>query len=328
MKKCGALILALVMLLSLWGCSGAPTWQEQYDLGVRYLSEGNYQEAIIAFTAAIEIDPKRAEAYVGRGGAYVASGETEENLKAALADYEAALELDEALTDAWLGLADVYIQQGDYDQSLEVLREALEKTGNDQSIADKLAEMESGIFTDSAGNVRRMEYRDGEGTLLWWHDYIYNDDGKESEVIAYDAAGNKIDQWEGYEYDDQGRVVRSVGYSFDTGEFTTVSEYVYRDGYLTESRQFSMNGTFAGSQQYEYDSQGNRVKTIGYGSSGEMSYYWIHTYDDQGNEIRVDYYFADGVTYGYDERTYDASGEQTGFYQYDQDGNLTGCVED
>lgn len=30
------------------------TWQEQYDLGLRYLSEGNYEEAIIAFTAAIE----------------------------------------------------------------------------------------------------------------------------------------------------------------------------------------------------------------------------------------------------------------------------------
>ena len=47
-----------------------PTWQEQYDLGVRYLSEGNYQEAIIAFTTAIEIDPKQAPAYVGRGDAY------------------------------------------------------------------------------------------------------------------------------------------------------------------------------------------------------------------------------------------------------------------
>ena len=43
------------------------TWQEQYDLGVRYLAEGNYEEAIIAFTAAIEIDPNRVEAYMGRG---------------------------------------------------------------------------------------------------------------------------------------------------------------------------------------------------------------------------------------------------------------------
>ena len=52
----------LILLLTACGQSQEVRWQEQYDLGVRYLSEGNYEEAIIAFTAAIEIDPKRAEA--------------------------------------------------------------------------------------------------------------------------------------------------------------------------------------------------------------------------------------------------------------------------
>ena len=42
----------------------APSWQAQYDLGVRYLSEGNYEEAILAFEAAIEIDPRNADAYL------------------------------------------------------------------------------------------------------------------------------------------------------------------------------------------------------------------------------------------------------------------------
>jgi len=106
MKKIIALLSALVLILGLCACtatepeapatdtSQGPTWQEQYDLGVRYLSEGNYEEAILAFTAAIEIDPKRAPAYVGRGDAYVGSGETEANLAAALADYEKAFELE------------------------------------------------------------------------------------------------------------------------------------------------------------------------------------------------------------------------------------------
>ena len=53
------------------------TWQEQYDLGVRYLSEGNYEEAIIAFTVAIEINPKRAEAYERLADAYAALGDIE-----------------------------------------------------------------------------------------------------------------------------------------------------------------------------------------------------------------------------------------------------------
>ena len=54
-----------------------PTWQEQYDLGIRYLEEGNYEEAVIAFTAAIEIDPKRAETYEGAADAYIGLGDYE-----------------------------------------------------------------------------------------------------------------------------------------------------------------------------------------------------------------------------------------------------------
>ena len=56
------LVLMLMILLTACGQNAKTKWQEQYDLGVRYLSEGNYEEAIIAFTAAIEIDPKRYEA--------------------------------------------------------------------------------------------------------------------------------------------------------------------------------------------------------------------------------------------------------------------------
>ena len=72
-KICG--ILSIVILLCcLVSCtkSSEAQWQEQYDLGIRYLSEGNYEEAIIAFTAAIEIDPGQAEAYGGLADAYTA----------------------------------------------------------------------------------------------------------------------------------------------------------------------------------------------------------------------------------------------------------------
>lgn len=123
MKKLTSMALALLILLC--ACAKAPTWQEQYDLGMRYLSDGNYQEAIIAFTAAIEIDPKRAEAYVGRGGAYLGSGETAENLAAAQGDYQVALELDQTLTDAWLGLIDICIRQEDYEGAQRLLEQAL-----------------------------------------------------------------------------------------------------------------------------------------------------------------------------------------------------------
>lgn len=148
-----ALLAVWVLVLGLCGCrpSGTAegggstepelTYLDYYDLGVRYLSEGNYEEAIIAFTAAIEIDPKQAPAYVGRGDAHVLSGEMEENLAAAKVDYETAIELDETNAGAYLGLANVYIRQGDYEKALEILRQGSEKTGNGQDIENKISEI-------------------------------------------------------------------------------------------------------------------------------------------------------------------------------------------
>jgi len=147
MKRYIGLILALVFALTGCGQSAsveeeqnAPAWQEQYDLGVRYLSEGNYEEAIIAFTAAIEIDPKQATAYVGRGNAYVGSGETEENLTTALVDYEKAIELDETNVEAYLGLTDVYIALGDLDTAIFTLEQGFDMT-NDDIILKRLEQL-------------------------------------------------------------------------------------------------------------------------------------------------------------------------------------------
>ncbi len=77
-KKIICAAIAGIFLLALCACkSTADRWQEKYDLGVRYLEEGNYEEAIIAFTAAIEIDPKRTEAYSGLSDAYLVMGDYE-----------------------------------------------------------------------------------------------------------------------------------------------------------------------------------------------------------------------------------------------------------
>ena len=106
MKKSILSIWFIALILSITACGQTveAAWQEQYDLGVKYLSQGNYEEAIIAFTAAIDIDPRRYEAYIGRGDAYVGSGE---NLENAQADYEAALQLDDRLEEVYIKLADV-----------------------------------------------------------------------------------------------------------------------------------------------------------------------------------------------------------------------------
>ena len=109
MKRTVSLFLALVLLLTLFGCGkkdGGAAWQEQYDLGVRYLSDGNYEEAIIAFTAAIEIDSKRPEAYLGLADAYTGTGDLDAARKAledglvATGDADIQSRLDELSAEA------------------------------------------------------------------------------------------------------------------------------------------------------------------------------------------------------------------------------------
>ena len=86
-KRWLMIVLVLCLTMSLLACGkktddesealqtqAQMTWQEQYDLGIRLLNEGKYEDAILAFQAAIQIDPKKADAYVILADAYVQAG--------------------------------------------------------------------------------------------------------------------------------------------------------------------------------------------------------------------------------------------------------------
>ena len=137
MKKVFFLVLAAAMLFC--ACTAkdgltesaqetmqAPSWQTQYDLGVRYLSEGNYEEAIIAFTAAIEIESKRAESYLGRAQAY-----DKLNNSNAIADYLEAINLDGKMLEAYKGLLSLYKRRGMDEAYCNLLRKAFDATGDE-----------------------------------------------------------------------------------------------------------------------------------------------------------------------------------------------------
>ena len=352
MRRICNLIAALMLVLGLCACgqSAEAKWQEQYDLGVRYLSEGNYEEAIIAFTAAIDIDPKRPAGFVGRGDAYALSGDTEDNLSAAQADYEAAIALDETLPGGWLGLADVYIRQGDYDKALETLREGLDKTGGDQSIADKIEEMESGSFSDSSGNLRRKSYYDENGALTAYFTYTYNSQGRTASVTGFDAGGNQVshidcvyDQagnqlvsagsyhiddgrlgLQENEYDANGKVIKETLHVSDTVD-SEVDSYTLGtydgEGNLTRREHFEGTGELSWIRTYEY-SEGVVAKETLYNGDGTLRSYYLYEYDSEDRLIGRNYYDEAGTPGAYEVYSYDEEGNRKSIEMYRADGTL------
>lgn len=156
------------------------TFEYHYDLGLRYLSEGNYEEAILAFTAAIEIDPKRTEAYVGRGDAHVgvatlttSSGQVAEDSYAlAEMDYLTAIDLNELLVEVYQKLADIYIIIDDIDSAIAILERGINSTG-EQDLVKMLEELTKRTEPQNLTNMPPLSYDDFEqwgyphGITVW-----------------------------------------------------------------------------------------------------------------------------------------------------------------
>ena len=167
-------VIILVILLPIFLISCGKTteekWQEQYDLGMRYLSEGNYEEAVLAFTAAIEIDDKKPDAFVGRGDGYLAIEEFEK----ALDDYEKAIELGaEDLNEKITNVKGMMEAQ----RLLAVLYENL-SVGNIDD-AKQLMKQEDYINMNAMLNDK----------------YVYYGKGDEIRLVVYDDNQYYFGQW-------------------------------------------------------------------------------------------------------------------------------------
>ena len=285
--------------------------------------------------------------YVGRGTAAVLGGESEANLAKAQADFEAALVLDEKSEDAWLGLIDVYIRRGDYDKALELAKEALEKAGG-EGVKAKLEELESGNVSDSSGQTRRTSTYDGDGSLRYYWDYTYDEKGRRSSVTSYDAGGSqtgyvdyendtngKQTQGSYYErntgamrpieliYDDSGHNIKQIWYGENNSIHRTLTYTYNSNGLATEIRWMDENGVQTQRDTFEYNSNNNRTRRDVYQGSEDLhSSYEIYEYNERGQRIRQNSYKNDGSLNNYTINKYDENGQHIGSEHYNADGTL------
>lgn len=296
MKRFICILTAMSLCVAMFVSCGKTVeakWQEQLDLGMRYLEEMDYDSAILAFTKAIEVDPNRSEAYVERAELYVQRG-AEGDLSLAAADYEKAIELGEKTVDIFLALADIYLQQGDTERAMEVLQQGYDLTESDL-LKDKLEDMRSSNTINLSGQVlQKTVYEDGEAVYIYT--YTYNEDGYN---VRFDCECLKEGEEDYYgvveEFSENGAPYRYNYYSADGTPLETWDIMTFND------------------QQQEI----RREKYWG----GESSMASDFFYDDQGRQTGWKCYL-DGVLESYSENTYDENGRLTGEIIYNPDGTV------
>ena len=83
MCTAGICLLCVIIFTAIMvkNTSEARRYTEQMELGEKYLAELEYESAIVAYMAAIEIEPKNAEAYLGMGETDKAIETLEESIR-------------------------------------------------------------------------------------------------------------------------------------------------------------------------------------------------------------------------------------------------------
>ena len=194
MRKMSKCIVSVLLLLGvMWvlcACKKQPTWQDRYDLGMKYLGEGSYEEAVNAFQIAISIDAKQQKAYVGAADAYMgmaASGavgvDVDKCYAAAEENYRKALDIDNTQSEVYEKLANVYDEEQDTEKAEKLWEEMQENAfakGENEKHSENTTQSDNSVITlsdeeiyalaaidpqDEVGTDYRIEFSDWDESI-------------------------------------------------------------------------------------------------------------------------------------------------------------------
>ena len=300
MKRILSLVLSLCLVLGLCACGGSVSvdkWQEQYDLGIRYLSEGNYEEAIIAFTAAIKIDPKQPDAYVG--------------------------------------LAEVYVAQSDTDKAVETLSQALKKVGENEQVLAMLRAL--GYELGEDGQLIMPDWNEVGQIITDTIYALMDDSSNPLALEAYwfmtrdqreEIVRPVIKQLEYLAEQEPGAYLNTLFDAYyilgDMEQALTVREKLYT---FWGDEQYNPNGYVR-----EYLTHNNEPVELTYNSVGCTTQY-VRTTADGGTEIQLYEYGEDGAIIkettdfeGFESYPPGVSPDHTTVYEYDGEGRILKCT--
>lgn len=253
------IIFLSYLFLMLSGCGKSVEQQitEQLQLGQKYLSEQNYEEAAVAFQKVIDLDSKQIEGYKG--------------------------------------LIDVYTQQGKYEMAVSVFRESstlFENSADDNLeilqdfLMEKLKEsavklMDSGEFEQAESLYYLMLELDEnlpEAILGIVDSLLSQGEFEQAESILDEALEkNPVDE-----------TLKEKKEQFDEGE---IKDY---KGRALKSTWYKPDGSLSSYMTYEYDENNNQKKVTFYNGDGSVQSEQYTYYGEDGKKEKEERYAAEG----------------------------------
>ena len=315
-KKIWPIILIVILIATaagivIFNSTDTARFRKQLNLGQRYLSEMNYEEAVVAFNQAIEIDPRNVDAYLGLADAYVGLGDEEAALAALKKGYEATG--DERLK-ARIDEMEAAAEESNTEEIDESNGENDEITRRMREISDLIRGGDGGVGeVNSDGSTHLLTYDQIEAAYRPLAEelegYLENEQGEwetdayyqlaaiylhlgemekclEVRRKGYEITGGYGLRPEVYESEDGGLVYdeygRNIGTSGDSWSYGEADRYITWDLGVNEFGNYEQ-------YQYAYDSQGRIIKVYST-SDGRVNYERTFEYQGDNSVMIVDDY--------------------------------------
>ena len=156
-----------------------------------------YDRAIQNYDEAIRLDPRSADAFAGRGSAYLLKGDYD----SAILDYNEAIRLNPKSASAFNGRGASYFAKGDYDRAIQDYNEAIRlDPKTPRALLNRgLVNLYSGHFSDAQQDFSqnlRLDRTDLYGVIwLYLSRVKAGADGKEE--LKMNTAGLDLSKWPG-----------------------------------------------------------------------------------------------------------------------------------
>ncbi len=286
LSAAGVILIAVIAGIAVYN-TPANRLSRQMDLGNKYLEEGSYEQAVIAFDLAIAIDPMSAEAYIGKAGAYVGMNDyaqAAEVYQTAFAAVPESAALKDAAEVFYRDYAQEYVDSGDLEQAAAVYKEALRIIPDSETIKDMA---EKFYFDYAQGYIDDGDYEQAIRILEEGYDLTGRESlRKRAEELSDEAekkqaemeevrqtVENIANYYEWLHVPFKGGIINAGGHSFDDfemhltdAEYEEVSRPVldmleqymsyYGEGYFAEDMTAAMTEAYGEDKDPEADGEG------------------------------------------------------------------------